>query len=141
MQEIILLRLNKKLWSFNIGCIISGAFIALIDISQSLSIPNVVLSNVWFNLEVYYALVIFFSSVFVTGTLIFIMHFILNVHSNEHTFWLVFPILTFLIITAVFAKVLIFSMLNAAIPALILILAVARKKKERRIFDMKKALS
>ncbi len=69
------------------------------------------------------------------------MHKGLKVHSSEHTFWLVLPILSFLIMTAIVANVLVMTMMSAAIPALFVILVAARKPKERRIFDMKKALS
>ncbi|MGJ8694279.1 MAG: hypothetical protein ACSHW0_17555 [Thalassotalea sp.] len=134
-------RLNKKLWSFNVGCIISGSFIWFADLSKSLPIPKFVLSNQVISIDLYFNFTVVCLAVLLTSLLMWVMKSMLNVHSSEHTFWLVLPILTFLILTAVVANVLIMTMLNAAIPALIVILFSARKKKERRIFDMEKALN
>ena len=136
-----MLRLNKKLWSFNVGCFASGSFIWLAELSHQLPIPDFVLSNHMINIEFYKVALMFFMAILVMITLLIIMHKGLNVHSSEHTFWLVLPILSFLIMTVIVDNTLIMTMMVAAIPALFVILMAARKKKERRIFDMEKALS
>lgn len=134
-------RLNKKLWSFNVGCFASGSFIWLAELSKNMPIPDFVLSNQLISIDFYNAIIICFAAILLTALLIGFMHKVLNVHSSEHTFWLVLPILTFLVMTAMVANMLVMTMMSAAIPALIIILCAARKKKERRIFDMEKALS
>ena len=134
-------RLNKKLWSFNVGCFASGSFIWLAELSKELPVPHFVLSNSMISIGLYTSVVMFFSAALFTTCLIAFMHKGLKVHSSEHTFWLVLPILSFLIMTSIVANVLVMTMMSAAIPALFVILVAARKPKERRIFDMKKALS
>mgnify|MGYP000306621844 CR=1 FL=1 len=134
-------RLNKKLWSFNIGCIISGSFIWFAELMNTWPIPDFILSNQFISIDFYLILSLMGLSVLITAVLLAIMHHFLNIHSSEHTFFLVLPVLTFLILTSIVANVLIMTMLNAAIPALIIMLMAARKKKERRIFDMEKALN
>lgn len=134
-------RLNKKLWSFNVGCFASGSFIWLAELSKELPVPHFVLSNSMISIGLYTSVVMFFSAALFTACLIAFMHKGLKVHSSEQTFWLVLPILSFLIMTAIVANVLVMTMMSAAIPALFVILVAARKPKERRIFDMKKALS
>ena len=136
-----MLRLNKKLWSFNVGCFASGSFIWLAELSHNIPIPNFILANKFISIGLYNSVVVCLVAALLTLFLIGFMHKGLNVHSSEHTFWLVLPILTFLIMTAIVANVLVMTMMSAAIPALIVILWAARKKKERRIFDMEKAIS
>lgn len=134
-------RLNKKLWSFNVGCFASGSFIWLAELSTELPVPHFVLSNSLISISLYTSVVMFITAALFTLCLITFMHKGLKVHSSEHTFWLVLPILSFLIMTSIVANVLVITMMSAAIPALFVILVAARKPKERRIFDMKKALS
>lgn len=129
-----MLRLNKKLWSFNVGCIVSGAFIWLVGLSKELPIPQFILANKEISIELYTALMIAFSALFLSLILLFIMHHFLKVHSSEHTFWLVLPILAFLILTALVANSLVITMMYAAIPTLFVILLKARNKQERKIF-------
>lgn len=133
-----MLRLNKKLWSFIVGCLISRSFFEVVNNRYSIPIPNFAVSLSWFDFTLYYVLVLVLFSLIITGLLIMIMHYVMRIHSADYTFWLILPILFFLIFITVFANFLILAMLNVAIPSLILILIVARKKKKRRIFYEKK---
>lgn len=133
-----LIKLNKKLWSFNIGCLITASFIGLVGASDVMPIPELLLSYTWFDITLFHILFIALISLAITTSLVMVMHYAMRIHSTEHTFWLVIPILTFLVFISVFANTLILSMLNAAIPSLILIFSFARKKKPRRIFYEKK---
>lgn len=136
-----MVNLNKKLWSFNTGCAIVGAIIWLTSYVKTFSIPHFLSLNSPTSITIYTTLVLVIAVLFSTAVILFLVKTLLNIHCNDHTFWLVLPILCFLIFTAVMANILVFTMLSAAIPALVLILIKARKKKKRRIFDMEKALS
>ena len=136
-----MLRLNKKLWSFNIGCLIAGSFIWLVGFSKTLPMLDVVLNTSTISIELYNLFVIAVSAFIISVIIITFMHKVLCIHSNEYTFWLVLPILSFLVLTSVVANMLMITMMSAAIPSLFVILFAARKRKERKIFDMKKALS
>lgn len=135
-----MVRLNKKLWSFNVGCIVSGAFIWLLDFSKSITPPDFIRENQYISHYSYSLFCIALLAVGVTTLLLMIMHNCLHVHSSEQTFWLVLPILSLLILTTIVANNLVMAMLAVAIPALLVILLAARRRKQRRIFDMEKAL-
>lgn len=136
-----MVKLNKKLWSFNTGCTIVVALIWLTTYVKSLPIPELLSLNSPFSITIYTALALIISVLLVTAIILFLVKLLLNIACNDHTFWLILPILCFLVFTAVMANILVFTMLTAAIPALLLILIKARKKKKRRIFDIEKALN
>lgn len=136
-----MVKLNKKLWSFNTGCAIVGALIWLTSYVQNFPIPQFLSLNSPTSIAIYSTFILIVAVLFITAVILFLVKILLNIHCNDHTFWLVLPILCFLIFTAIMANILVFTMLSAAIPALLLILIKARKKKKRRIFDMEKALS
>lgn len=136
-----MVKLNKKLWSFNMGCSIVGALIWLTSYVKNIPIPQFLSLNSDTSVTIYTTFIIIIAALLVTAIILFLVKTLLNIQCNDHTFWLVLPILCFLVFTVVMANILIFTMLSAAIPSLLLILIKARKKKKRKIFDMEKALS
>ncbi len=54
-------RLNKKLWSFNVGCFASGSFIWLAELSKELPVPHFVLSNSMISIGLYTSVVMFLA--------------------------------------------------------------------------------
>lgn len=135
------MKLNKKLWSFIVGCFFAGSYVWLVSYTKTFPVPSFITIDSHTSFMLYRYFIIAILALILTACALLIMHNIMNIHANEHTFWLLLPILSFLIITAIFANILVYTMLSAAVPSLLLILARARKRKKRRIFDMEKALS
>ncbi|TWX59426.1 hypothetical protein [Colwellia hornerae] len=117
--------INKKLWSFNFGCLIAGTFFWLVSFGVSAPISEVFHSYPHFILNYHAGVVTAFTAFLLTGAIIFIMRSFFNVCASEHTFWLMLPSLGFIILAILFSQSILITMLYAAFPALIVMLSSA----------------
>jgi hypothetical protein len=118
--------LNKKLWSCLVGCFIASSFIWNVDFAFKMSLPNFLAEYAFITLTTFHASLIIISSCVFTLSTIFLMQKMLHISCDEYTFWLIWPILLFVILTSIVANNLIYSIVLAAVPALTIILLSAR---------------
>lgn len=116
-----MLKVNKKLWSFNFGCLIAVSFLWLIGVGDIAPIPTFLQTNTEFVFYYYPSLVIALSALMLTIILLVIMKKVFGVCSYEYTFWLLIPSLTLLVLTSITAFNLLSSILIAVIPAFLVI--------------------
>jgi hypothetical protein len=117
--------INKKLWSFNFGCLIAGTFVWLVSFGISAPIFEVFYSYPHFVLNYYAGAVTAFTAFLLTGVIVFIMRSFFKVCASEHTFWLVLPSLGFILLAMLVRQSVLITMLYAASPALIVIMSAA----------------
>jgi hypothetical protein len=120
-----LLKVNKKLWSFNFGCLIAFSFVWLVSFGNTAPVPEVLHPHPFFILDYYSGLVTAVSAIMITALLVIIMGKGFNLCASEHPFWLILPSLCFIALTTLSAFELLASMLFAVIPALMVMVTTA----------------
>ena len=132
-----MLNVNKKLWSFIIGLLMTVAFVWLVSIANSMPVPSF-LASTPATLTAYYSeLVTILLSIAFTFMTIVLMRQLFDLCPSDHPFWLFLPVCVFVLGLFVANHVLLFTLLCAAIPA-ILLLSVrywTQRFKQRRIFS------
>jgi hypothetical protein len=121
--------INKKLWSFNFGCLIAGTFVWLVSFGVSAPIFEVFYSYPDFILNYYSGTVTAFTAFMLTGAIIFMMRNLFKVCASEHTFWLALPSLVFIVLAMLVRQSVLITMLYAAFPALIVIIVTGMAKR------------
>jgi len=116
-----LFKINKKLWSFNFGCLIAGSFVWLVSIGLKAPVPEVLYPHTNFVLDYYSGLVTSVATGALTLLVLIIMAKAFKLCTSEHTFWLVLPILSFLALTMIASQSMLISIAYAAIPAIMVI--------------------
>ena len=124
-----MLNLNKKLWSFNFGCIIASTFVWLVSFGISAPILEMFYEYPYFLLHYYAGTVTACSALLLTAVIIFIMRNFFKVCASEHTFWLVMPSLALVLLAMLVRQSVLITMLYAAFPALVVILTTAMKSR------------
>lgn len=124
-----MVNINKKLWSFNFGCIIASTFIWLVSFGISVPIFEMFYEYPHFLLHYYAGTVTAFSAILLTTLIIFIMRNFFKVCASEHTFWLIIPSLALVFLAMLVRQSILITMLYAAFPALIVILTAAMKSR------------
>jgi hypothetical protein len=121
--------INKKLWSFNFGCLIAGTFVWLVSFGVSAPVFEVFHSYPDFILNYYSGTVTAFTAFMLTGLIILIMRSLFKVCASEHTFWLALPSLGFIALAMLVRQSVLITMLYAAFPALIVIIIAAMVRR------------
>ncbi|NQZ79391.1 MAG: hypothetical protein HRT52_00070 [Colwellia sp.] len=114
-------KINKKLWSFNFGCLIAGSFVWLVSIGLKAPVPEVLYPHTDFVLDHYSGLVTAVAAGMLTLLILIIMGKAFKLCTSDHTFWLVLPTLAFLALTLIASQSMLMSIAYAAIPAMIVI--------------------
>lgn len=120
-----IMKVNKKLWSFIFGCLIAASFVWLISFGKNAAVLEFFHQYPDFVIDYYALTVTAVATVGVTFIIIFIMNWIFNVCTSEHPFWLILPSVTFIFLTLFTSKLMLASMLSAAIPALTVLVFTA----------------
>ncbi|MDO6444515.1 hypothetical protein Q4493_01880 [Colwellia sp. 1_MG-2023] len=120
-----MLKINKKLWSFNFGSLIAFSFVWLVSFGNTAPVPEVLHPHPFFILDYYSGLVTAVSAVMMTALIVIIMGKGFNLCASEHPFWLILPSICFIVITTLSAFELLSSMLFAVIPALLVMTITA----------------
>jgi len=120
-----LLGINKKLWSFNFGCLIAGSFIWLVSFGATAPVPEMLSPHPLFIIDYYSGLVTACSALMLTALTIIVMGRGFKICTSEHTFWLVLPSLSFIALTTISAFDLLPAILYAAVPSLSLVTIAA----------------
>lgn len=131
-------QVNKKLWSFNFGCLIASSFLWLVSWANAAPIPEVLYPHTEFVLYYYESSVAAAGAFLLTMFTIIIMGKGFNICSSEHPFWLALPSLFLLALTTLTAFSLLSAMLYVAVPALSVMVIAAftcrLMKQKKRLF-------
>ena len=95
---------NKKLWSFNFGCLIAGSLIWLVHIGNLAPVPSILHPHTDFILDYYPGSVTAITASIVSLLLLVFMHKGFKLCASEHTFWLLLPTLCFITLTLLIAQ-------------------------------------
>jgi hypothetical protein len=116
---------NKKLWSFLFGSLIAGSFVWLISFGKTASVPTFLHPYPDFIIDYYPATVTAILAAIMTLFVMVVMGKVFKVCASEHPFWLVIPSIITVFITLFASKLMLASMLSAAIPALLIMVLTA----------------
>jgi hypothetical protein len=126
--------INKKLWSFNFGCLIAGSLVWLVHVGNLAPVPSILHPHTDFILDYYSGSITALSAIIVTIFMLVFMHKAFKICASEHTFWLLLPTLCFLTLTLLIGQFMLVSVMFAAIPILIVLTfsAILFRLKNRR---------
>ncbi len=119
------MNVNKKLWSFIFGCLIAASFVWLLSLGKSFDVIEYFHQYPEFVVDYYALMITAIATAFLTLFIVLIMKWVFNLLPREHPFWLILPSLTFVGLSFFTSKLMVVSILSAAIPALIVLVAVA----------------
>lgn len=125
---------NKKLWSFNFGCLMAGSLVWLVHLGNSAPVPSILHPHTDFILDYYPGSVTAITATLVSLLLLVFMHKAFKICASEHTFWLLLPTLCFIGLSILLAQFMLASLMFAAIPTLIILMfsAVVFRLKKRK---------
>lgn len=112
---------NKKLWSFNFGCLIAGSLVWLVHIGNLAPVPSVLHPHTDFILDYYPGSITALSASIVSILMLVFMHKGFKLCASEHTFWLLLPTLSFMTLTLLIGQFMLASIMYAAVPILIVL--------------------
>ena len=118
------MNVNKKLWSFIFGCLIAASFVWLISLGKSFDVIEYFHQYPEFVVDYYALMITAIATAFLTLFIVLIMKWVFNLLPREHPFWLILPSLTFVGLSFFTSKLMVVSILSAAISALIVLVAV-----------------
>lgn len=126
---------NKKLWSFNFGCLIAGSLVWLVHIGNLVPVPSALHPHTDFILDYYPGSVTAISACIVSVLLLIFMRKAFKLCASEHTFWLLLPTLCFITLTLLIAQFMFSAIMFAAIPTLFILIvsAVIFRAKRRNL--------
>lgn len=116
---------NKKLWSFNFGCLIAGSLVWLVHIGNLAPVPSILHSHTDFILDYYPGLVTAITAILASFILLTLMRKGFKLCASEHTFWLLLPTFCFVALTLSIGPFLFLTILYAAIPVLSILVVSA----------------
>jgi hypothetical protein len=116
---------NKKLWSFNFGCLIAASLVWLVHIGNVAPVPSILHPHTDFILDYYPGTVTAVIACVVSFLLLILMRKGFKLCASEHTFWLLLPTLCFLTLTVLIAQFMISAIMFAAIPTLFVLILSA----------------
>ncbi|ASP46498.1 hypothetical protein B5D82_01135 [Cognaticolwellia beringensis] len=111
-------KVNKKLWSFNFGCLIAGSLVWLVHIGNLAPVPSILHPHTDFILDYYPGSITAISASIVSLFMLFFMHKGFKLCASEHTFWLLLPTLCFITLTLLIGQFMFSSIMFAAVPIL-----------------------
>lgn len=125
---------NKKLWSFNFGCLMAGSLVWLVHLGNSAPVPSILHPHTDFILDYYPGSVTAITATLVSLLLLVFMHKAFKICASEHTFWLLLPTFCFISLSILLAQFMLASLMFAAIPTLIILMfsAVVFRLKKRK---------
>lgn len=125
---------NKKLWSFNFGCLIAGSLVWLVHLGNLAPVPSILHPHTNFILDYYPGSITAISAFLVSLFVLIFMHKGFKLCASDHTFWLLLPILCFITLTLLIAQFMLSSIMFAAIPSLFVLMfsAVIFRVKRRK---------
>lgn len=124
-----MLTINKKLWSFNFGCLIAGTFVWLVSFGLSVPVHEMFYAYPHFIINYYAGAVTAFSALILTSLIVYIMRNVFKLCASEYTFWLILPSVVFILLAMLVRQSVLITMLYAAFPALLVMLTTATVRR------------
>lgn len=119
------MNVNKKLWSFIFGCLIAGSFVWIVSFGKNAAIIDFFHQYPDFVIDYYALMITALVAVVVTLCIVIIMNKVFRLCTSEHPFWLTLPSIIFILLTLSTSKLMLASMLSAAVPALAVLVITA----------------
>lgn len=125
---------NKKLWSFNFGCLIAGSLVWLVHLGNIAPVPTILHPHTNFILDYYPGTVTAIIACLASLLLLLLMRKGFQLCASEHTFWLLLPTLCFVALTLLIAQFMLTPILYAVIPNLVILTlsAIIYRLKSRK---------
>ncbi|WP_206483511.1 hypothetical protein [Thalassotalea sp. G2M2-11] len=133
-------QVNKKLWSFNIGCLLAYAFLWLVNIGHLAPVPELLHAYPTFILDYYPSIFSSGCALIATLAALYLMNRGLNICASEHTFWLLLPSFSLIVLTGLSANERLTTMLISVLPSLtvLTLIAVFYRLSQQRVARIKK---
>ena len=116
-----MLKVNKKLWSFNFGALIAFSFMWLVSFGESAPVPEILHPHPLFIIDYFAGIVTACSAIMLTLLIVIVMGKGFNICTSEHPFWLILPSVCFVVLTAISAFEMLSTLLYAVLPAVIVL--------------------
>ena len=113
---------NKKLWSFNFGCLMAGSLVWLVHIGNLAPVPSILHPHTNFILDYYPGSITAITASIASVVLLILMRKGFKLCASEHTFWLLLPTVCFISFTLLIAQFMFSALMFAAIPTLFVLL-------------------
>lgn len=129
-------KVNKKLWSFNFGCLLAGSLVWLVQLGNLAPVPSVLHPHTDFILDYYPGSVTAITASITSLLLLIFMRKSFKLCASEHTFWLLLPTLCFITLALLIAQFMVSAILFAAVPSLMVLMFSAiifRLKGRQRV--------
>ncbi|WP_286265740.1 hypothetical protein [Thalassotalea atypica] len=127
-------RNNNKFWTLIFGAILANSYVWLVNVGASTPVPELFHSYTAFVVDFYSPLVTALLSILLVIMISLIMLKGFKICVSEHILWLFWPSIGFLVFTSVTASALLFSILHAAIPALMALSMIYFIRKRQQFF-------
>ncbi|ARD43714.1 hypothetical protein [Colwellia sp. PAMC 21821] len=129
---------NKKLWSFNFGCLIAGSLVWLVHIGNLAPVPSILHPHTDFILDYYPGSVTAISASIVSLLMLAFMRKGFKLCASEHTFWLLLPTMCFITLALFIGQLMFSSLMFAAVPILFVLTfsAIVFRLKNRHNLDI-----
>lgn len=127
---------NKKFWSLIFGAILANSYVWLVSLGNSAPVPELFQANTTLVAQLYSPIIIGSLSALLALVLSVVMHKVFSVSVSEHAGWIYWPTLGFIVFTAFTATELIIPILQAAVPALLVltIIYMIQKRQQFMLF-------
>tara|TARA_R110000796_G_scaffold18210_2_gene55261 strand:- start:1412 stop:1819 length:408 start_codon:yes stop_codon:yes gene_type:complete len=112
---------NKKLWSFNFGCLLAGSLVWLVHLGNLASVPRILHPHTDFILDYYPGSITAITASIFSFCLLAFMHKAFKLCVSEHTFWLLLPMLCFIGLTLLIAPLRVLTLMFAAMPIFVVL--------------------
>ena len=129
-------KLNKKLWTFMFGCVITASYVWVMSVSKQAPVLEVFHPYPWFVEYYYIGSVTALVTLLTTFALLVTMNKGLGIALSEHPFWLVLPSATFFALAIVVATDMLTTVAFAVVPATALIVAKVMRCRRKRKYAL-----
>lgn len=131
----MMFKVNKKLWSFNFGCLIAGSLVWLVQIGQLAPVPQILHPHTDFVLDYYPGTITAIVAILLSFLVLMLMRKGFELCASEHTFWLLLPTHFFVVLSLLVAPFMFTTLMFAAVPIMCIVLscAVVFRLKNRKV--------
>ncbi len=138
---MLVFEVNKKLWSFNFGCLIAGSLVWLVHLGNLAPVPEILYPHTNFILDYYPGTITAVTAFAASLVMLILMRKGFKLCASDHTFWLLLPMLCFITLTLLIAQFMLSAIMFAALPSLFVLTFSAvlfRFKARRQVADFGK---
>lgn len=123
---------RKKFWSLIFGAILANSYVWLVSLSSQVPVPEMLQEHTVFVIDFYSPIITALLSISLTIVLSLVMLKVFNICVSEHILWLFWPSLGFVVFTFFTANALIVPILQAVVPALVMLALIYWFKRRQQ---------